>query len=120
MSLAIALTNKEGKHAGFVLLAGVAEDYRRTSGQWQGQCVFMALPTEPAMLSDAAYLELADRKQHGEHSLHVANDGAVVSLFASDESGECFYALIRGGGSGEWGTIHGGARIQSGHAIYAT
>jgi hypothetical protein len=33
MSLAIALTNKEGKHAGFVLIAGVAKDYRRTSGE---------------------------------------------------------------------------------------
>jgi hypothetical protein len=119
MSLAIALANKEGKHAGFVLLAGIAEDYRRTSGEWQGQCVFMALPTEPAMVSDAAYLELADRKQHGEHSLRIANDGAAVSLVASDESGECFYATIRGDGPGEWGTIRGGARTQAGRAIYA-
>jgi hypothetical protein len=119
MSLAIALTNKEGKHAGFVLVAGVADDYRRRSGEWQGQCVFMALPTEPAMLSDAAYLELAERKQHGEHSLRVANDGTAVSLVAADESGDCFYATMRSDGPGEWGTIRSGARTQSGHAIYA-
>jgi hypothetical protein len=119
MSLAIALTNKEGKHAGFVLIAGVAEEYRRTSGEWQGQCVFMALPIEPVMFSDAAYLELADRKQHGEHSLRVTSDGAAVSLIAADESGDCFYATMPADGLGEWGIIRGGARTQCGRAIYA-
>jgi hypothetical protein len=118
MSLAIALTNSQGTHAGFILVAGVAEDYRCRSGEWQGQCVFMALPTEPAMFSDAAYLELADRKECGEHSLRVANDGTTVSLVAADTSGECFYATIPGDGPGEWGTIRGGTRSQSGRAIF--
>lgn len=108
MSLAIALTNNQGKHAGFILVAGVAEDYRQRSGEWQGQCVFMALPNEPAMFSDSAYLELADRKQNGEHSLRVTNDGAVVSMIAADSNGECFYAKLPQQGHGEWGTVRGG------------
>ena len=95
MSLAIALTNSQGKDAGFVLVAGVDEVCRRGSGRWKGQCVFVALPTEPALISDAAYLELADRTEHGEHSLRVANDGTAVSLVAADESGKRFYATIR-------------------------
>ena len=119
MSLAIALTNSQGKDAGFVLVAGVDEVCRRGSGRWKGRCIFVTLSTEPTLLPDAAYLELAGRTEHGEHSLRVANDGTAVSLVAADTSGKRFYATIPTDGPGEWGTIRGGKRSPSGGATFA-
>ena len=63
MSLAIALTNSQGKQAGFVLVAGVDEVCRRGSGRWKGRCIFVTLPTEPTLLprryrEDWFYLKL--------------------------------------------------------------
>jgi hypothetical protein len=109
MSLAIALTNKEGKHASFVLLAGVAEDYRRTSGEWQRQCVFMALPTEPAMLSDAAYLELADRSS----TASIRSTSPMMARLSAS-SPDSPRRIWRVGHDSRWGTD------TVGHAIYAT
>jgi hypothetical protein len=118
MSKAIALTNSQGKHIGFMLLAGVEDSYRSKPGEWRGDCVFMALPTEPALFSDPAFLELAERKQRGEHSVRVANDGATVAFDVANAGTACFYAKIGGDGGSEWGTVRNGTRSQSGRAIF--
>lgn len=119
MSKAIALTNAEGKHIGFMLLAGVDDSYRSVTGEWRGDCVFMTLPKEPALFSDSAFLELAERKQRGEHSVRVANDGKAVTFEVADAGTPCFYATIGSDGSSEWGTVRAGTRSQSGRAIFA-
>ncbi len=119
MSKAIALTNGQGKHIGFMLLAGVEDSYRSQSGEWRGDCVFMALPKEPALFSDPAFLELAERKQRGEHSVRVTNDGTTVTFDVADAGTACFYATISSDGSSEWGTVRNGTRTQSGRAIFA-
>jgi hypothetical protein len=119
MSKAIALTNAEGKHIGFMLLAGVDDSYRSTTGAWSGDCVFMALPKEPALFSDSAFLELAERKQRGEHSVRVSNDGKSVTFDVADTGTPCFYAAIRSDGSSEWGTVRDGKRSEVGRAVFA-
>jgi hypothetical protein len=119
MSKAIALTNSQGKHIGFMLLAGVEDSYRSKPGEWRGDCVFMALPKEPALFFDPAFSELAERKQRGEHSVCVVNDGATITFDVADAGTACFYATIGNDGSGEWGTVRNGTRSQSGRAIFA-
>lgn len=119
MSNAIALTNMDGKHIGFMLLAGIDDNYRNSTGEWGGDCVFMALPKDPALFSDPAFLELAERKQRGAHSVHVTNDGTTVSFEVADAGTACFYAVIGNDGRSEWGTIRNGTGSKSGRAIFA-
>lgn len=119
MSKVIALTNAEGRHIGFMLLAGVDEGYRNKTGEWRGDCVFIALPKEPDLLNDSAFLELVERKQRGEHSVRVANDGKIATFDVADAGLLCFYAAIGSDGGGEWGSINAGTRTKSGRAIFA-
>ena len=79
----------------------------------------MALPTEPALSSDSAFLELSERKARGEHSVRVANDGATVTFDVSDAGTPCFYAVFGSDGASEWGTVRDGTRSKSGRAIFA-
>jgi hypothetical protein len=118
MSKAIALTNGEGNHIGFMLLAGVEDDYRSKLGEWRGDCVFMALPKATDLFSDPAFLELAGRKQRGEHSVCIINDGTTVTFDVADAGTACFYARMGIDGSSEWGAVCNGGRTQLGRAIF--
>jgi len=101
-----------------MLLAGVDDSYRNNTGEWRGDCVFMALPTESALFSDPAFLQLAERKERGEHSVRINNDGTTITFEVADAGTACFYAAIGSDGRGEWGAIRDGSRSQSGRAIF--
>ncbi len=116
------LSNALQEHLGFMLLAKVAEDYTATVGQWESDCVFIALPNEAHLFNDPGYLVLADHDHRtlGEHRVTIINDGTKVSYNAVSSDASVIYISIPLNGLGEWGVINGGFTTKLGCAQFPT
>ena len=113
----IPLQNLQQRHIGFLLPAGLPEDYRTAAGAWEGDCVFMALPAQAELFTDPAYLALAAHQDAGEHRIHVTSDGTTLSLRAVAPSGASLFVRLPSSGLGEWGTGEGATEEQLGCAV---
>lgn len=122
MSKAIPLSNLQQEHLGFMLLAGIPDEYRNTEGQWEGDCVFIALPKEAHLFNDPGYLILAghDHWGLGEHRVTIINDGIKVSYSAVGSDASIIYVSIPLNGVGEWGVIDRGSTTKLGCSQFST
>lgn len=116
----IPLENKHQQHIGFLLHAGLPADVLSRVGQWEGDCVFMALPMTPELFEDPAFLLLADHKDAGEHRIAVSNDGSTLSLVATAPHGAQLFVRLPAFASGVWGTRVADTDTQTGYAVRVT
>lgn len=115
----IPLQNLDQEHIGFLLPAGLPADFTSTFGQWEGHCVFMALPTKVELFDDPAFGVLANHKNAGEHRIAVSNDGRTISVAATSPSGAQLFLQLPASGLGSWGT-RGATDTQLGYAVRVT
>ena len=113
----IPLQNLDEQHIGFLLPAGLPAEFASTVGQWEGDCVFMALPTQLALLDDSAFRVLADHKDAGEHRIVVSNDGSTISVVATSPGGAQLFVRLPESGPGEWGTRISTTDTKMGYAV---
>jgi len=114
----IPLLSQNGEHLGFLLPASLPEDFASTTGEWEGECIFMALPLDSEMFEEDAFAVLEGHKHAGEHHLAVANDGTTLSFVATAPTGEQIYVHLPGDSpTGTWGTLESGTGTLLGHAI---
>jgi hypothetical protein len=116
----IPLQNLEQQHIGFLLPAGLPADFASTVGQWEGDCVFMALPTNPTLLDDPAFRVLADHKDAGEHRIAITNDGSTISVVATAPTGAQLFVRLPASAPGAWGTRIASTDTQMGYAVRVT
>ena len=113
----IPLQNLDQQHIGFLLPAGLPDDFASSVGQWDGDCVFMALPTQAALFDDPAFRVLADHKDAGEHRIAVTNDGSTISVLATAPTGAQLFIRLPDSTPGVWGTRGATTETQMGHAV---
>ncbi len=116
----IPLQNNHQQHIGFLIPAGLPPDFISSVGQWEGDCVFMALPTKPELFDDPAFRVLADHKDAGEHRIVVSNDGATLSVIATAPTGAQLFVRLPACALGEWGTRVATTDTQMGYAVRVT
>jgi hypothetical protein len=116
----IPLQNNEQQHIGFLLPAGLPADFISSVGQWEGDCVFIALPTKPELFDDLAFRVLADHKDAGEHRIAVGNDGSTLSLVATAPTGAQLFVRLPASAPGAWGTRVATTETQMGYAVRIT
>jgi hypothetical protein len=118
----IPLQNLNQQHLGALLPAGVPDDYLTIPGEWSGECVFMALPTQAELFDDPAY-RILDTHSHrglGEHRLHVVGDGVSVVLVATATDGSELFIRLPQVGLGAWGTRSDRIETRLGYAVRAS
>src|SRR5688572_24490323 len=108
----IPLQNLDQEHIGFLLPAGLPADFTSAVGQWEGDCVFIALPTKPELFDDSAFRVLAAHKDAGEHRISVRNDGSAISVFATARTGAQLFVQLPASVRGTWGTRVAGTDTQ--------
>jgi hypothetical protein len=113
----IPLQNLHQQHIGFLLPAGLPDDYASATGHWEGDCIFMALPSEAALFDDAAYRVLTDHKDAGEHRIVVTNDGSTICAVATAPTGAQLFVRLPESMLGTWGTRNASIETQMGHAV---
>jgi hypothetical protein len=113
----IPLQNLDQQHVGFLLPAGLPADFASSVGQWEGFCVFMALPTEAELFDDPAFRVLADHKDAGEHRITVSNDGSTISVLAMARTGAQLFVRLPVSTPGEWGTRGSISERRMGYAV---
>jgi len=113
----IPLQNLNKEHIGFLLHAGLPDAFATTVGQWKGDCVIMALPTQPELFNDPAFLLLADHKDAGEHRITVTNDGSTIAIHAVATTGATLFIRLPQSGPGSWGTLVSGVETKMGNAV---
>src|SRR5262249_41544694 len=118
MGNAIPLLDLNKQHLGFMLVAGVPDDYPTTVGQWEADCVFMGSPREARLVDEPAFCVIAQHRAQGEHRVTIRNDGTIVSFEAHSPRGEIFYLIIPRDSLGEWGTQHNATRTKYGYAHF--
>ncbi len=116
----IPLQNLDQQHLGFFLPAGLPADFISSVGKWEGDCVFMALPTNPEFFDDPAFLVLSDHKDAGEHRIEVSNDGSTLSLIATAPTGAQLFIRLPVSAPGEWGTRVATTDTRMGYAVRVT
>jgi hypothetical protein len=116
----IPLQNLDQQHIGFLLPAGLPADFTSAVGQWEGDCVFMALPTKPELFDDPAFRVLADHKDAGEHRIAVINDGSTISVLATAPTGAQLFVRLPASTPGAWGTRVATTDTQMGYAVRVT
>jgi hypothetical protein len=113
----IPLQNLEQEHIGFLLLAGFPADFASAVDHWEGDCVFVALPTKPELFDDPAFRVLADHKDAGEHRVVVNNDGSTISALATAATGAQLFVRLPASAPGTWGTRIATTDTQLGYAV---
>ena len=113
----IPLQNLQQQQIGFLLPAGLPDDFRPAVGEWEGDCIFMALPTQSELFDDPAFHVLADHKEAGEHRTRVSNDGSTLSAIALAPNGAELFVHLPDSGPGAWGTRAGSTGTQLGYAV---
>ncbi len=113
----IPLQNLAQQHLGFLLTAGLPDDFVSTIGRWEGEGIFVAVPTEAELFEDPAYQILAAHRDAGEHRLVVANDGVTIEVIATSPDGMEVFVRLPDSAAGVWGTRDGAAEIPMGHAV---
>lgn len=118
----IPLQNIHQQHLGALLPAGIPDDYLTATGEWSGECVFMALPTQADLFDDPAYhvLDAHSHRGLGEHRLHIVSNGTSVSLVATAADGSELFIRLPQAGLGAWGTRTATTETQLGYAVRAT
>jgi hypothetical protein len=116
----IPLQNLDRQHIGFLLPAGLPTDFASAVGQWEGDCVFMVLPTKPELFDDPAFRVLADHKDAGEHRIAVSNDGSMISVLATAPTGAQLFVRLPASTPGAWGTRVATTDTQMGYAVRVT
>ena len=110
----IVLQNAQGVHLGFMMVAG--DRSLLAEGSWESQCVFVAVPSDPGLMRDPTFLQLAahrDVQQDGtEHDVTVESDGRVAHLEAKSPAGVLFVDLA----SADSGKMGRGARWCQGNS----
>ena len=113
----IPLQNLNQEHLGFLLPAGLPDDFIFTVGQWEGDCIFMALPSQAEFFDDPAFRVLAEHKDAGEHRITVANDGSTISVLATAPTGAQLFVRLSDSEPGVWGTHTVTVETRLGHAV---
>lgn len=113
----IPLQNLNQQHIGFLLPAGLPDDFASAVGQWEGDCIFMALPTQASLFDDPAFRVLADHRDAGEHRIAVTNDGSTISLTATAPTGAQLFIYLPDLAPGTWGIRGADGETQLGHAV---
>ena|SRR5688572_32162334 len=116
----IPLQNLDQEHIGFLLPAGLPADFTSAVGQWEGDCVFIALPTKPELFEDPAFRVLADHKDAGEHRISVRNDGSTIFVLATAPTGARLFVRLPASVLGAWDTGVAATDTQMGYAVRVT
>ncbi|MBB5030568.1 hypothetical protein [Prosthecobacter vanneervenii] len=116
----IPLQNLNEEHIGFLLHAGLPDDFASALGQWKGDCVFMALPNQTELFDDSAFRVLAKHKDAGEHRIVVSNDGFTISVVATAPNGAQLFVRLPDSTLGAWGKLDDATETQMGHAVRVT
>ncbi|MGC3989952.1 MAG: hypothetical protein QM796_09805 [Chthoniobacteraceae bacterium] len=118
----IPLQNFQKQHLGALLPAGIPDDCLSAFGEWSGECVFMALPTQTELFNDPAYRVLDDHSHQGlgEHRLRVVSDEHAVTLLAVAVDGSELFVRLPKVGPGVWGMRCGNVETQLGCAVKAS
>lgn len=112
----IPLQNLSEQHIGFLLLAGKI-DFMSKVGAWEGDCVFMALPTKSELFEDPSFLVLSKHKAAGEHRFAMSNDGSKIRLVATAQDGAQLFAELPMSAPGIWGVRVAGVETKMGYAV---
>lgn len=116
----IDLQNHDQEHIGFLLPADLPEEIEANVGQWQTDCIFMALPNDVRLFDDPGFLVLASHKDAGEHRLAVSNDGSTLAAIATAPTGQKLYVRSLPSGAAVWGSLEGGTETQRGWAVWTS
>ena len=116
----IPIQNNDQQHIGFILPAGLPADFISSVGEWEGDCVFMPLPTKPELFDDSAFRLLADHKNAGEHRIKVSNDGSTLFVVAIAPTGAQLFVRLPTSALGTWGTRVASTDTQLGYAVRVT
>ena len=97
----LRLTDANENHLGFILMArdGCPLDV----DSFEGDCVFMPLPQDPALFGQRPYLLLADHKDAGEHRYKFTKQGTTLRFEIRGPLDSMIWVLIEKNGWGTWG-----------------
>jgi hypothetical protein len=112
----IPLQNQSQQHIGFLLHSGLPLDFMSKVGDWEGECIFMALPAKSELFDDPAFAVLEGHKHAGEHRLAVTNDGETLSFLATAPTGAQLFVRLPKSPTGTWGTRAIETETLVGHA----
>jgi hypothetical protein len=115
----IRLTDTNQEHLGFILMAG--DGYPLDAAEFEGDCVFMPLPQNPALFEERPYLLLAEHRDAGEHCYRMLKDGSTLRFTIGGPLDREVVVAVGEDGWGEWGCRSGGdqERIGFAHRVQA-
>ena len=108
----LRLTNANEEHLGFVLMAG--DGCPLDVDSFEGDCLFMPLPQNPALFEQQPYLLLAEHKDAGEHRYKFMKKDSILHFEISGSLDRILWVLVQENGWGEWGTREGTRRERLG------
>ena len=108
----LRLTDANEKHLGFILMAG--DGCPLDVDSFEGDCVFMPLPQDPAVFDQRPFLLLADHKDAGEHRYKFTKKGATLHFEISGPLNALIWVIVDDNGWGTWGTRVGDREEQLG------
>ena len=110
----LRLTDNDQAHLGFILLAGAG--YPADAATFEGDCIVMPLPRDPALFSSEAYLLLAEHKDAGEHRYRMRRDAGVRTFAISGSLTRKLSVVVGADGWGDWSVeADGQKRRRMGH-----